>query len=430
VRVTVLEGADILPASPGGRVDSSDAALGKHFLFLGAVGSGKTNAIKLLVRKLRAEARPGDVFVFFDTKGDYQRAFGQAGDAVVGPGGKQVWNVFADLPPKGDPELEDHVHEIASTIFGQLTEGGGPNAYFAYAARDVFGAVLLAMRNSVANPSNAELCAELGCSAAELSELLLAHEDLAAAAVSLEGSGGQGVLAFLRQATSAAFGGQFRERGEFSVRSFVRDKGRRALFVEYDLAIGARLLPVYRVLIDMALKEALEIGRAALSHGPVTGRVFFILDEFALMPALSHLGDGVNFGRELGLRFIVGSQNVHQVFSSYGPDAGRSILSGFGTVIALRLLDTASRELVRQRFGTNRKQLLVSAPVRSNPDHQEVVTGSVIEDWVLSGLGVGESVVVPHQGLPFRYAFLRADLAWAEFRTGRPQRADFHIRLR
>jgi hypothetical protein len=410
LRVTVLEGADLLPAPPGGRIDSGDAALGKHFLFLGAVGSGKTNAIKLLVRKLRAEAQPSDVFIFFDTKGDYRDAFEQTGDAVVGPGGEQVWNVFADLPPKDDPGLEDHVHEIASTIFSRLTGSAGQNEYFAYAALDVFAAVLLAMRRSVPDPSNAELCEQLG-SHYELMELLADHKDLAAAAVSLEGSAGQSVYAFLRQATSAAFGGGFRERGPFSVRSFVREKGGRALFVEYDLAIGARLLPVYRVLIDVAIKEALEIGRAALSRGQVTGRVFFILDEFALMPALSHLGDGVNFGRGLGLRFIAGSQNVHQVFSAYGPDAGRSILSGFGTVVALRLLDSASRDLVRQRFGMNRKQYLVSAPVRNNPDHQEIVTGSVIEDWFLSELKLGESIVAPHEGPPFKYAFLRADLA-------------------
>lgn len=429
-RYTLLEGDDILQAPPGGRIDSSDDALGKHFLFLGAVGSGKTNAIKLLVRKLRAEARTGDVFVFFDTKGDYQRAFGQAGDGTVGPGGKQVWNVFADLPPKDDPQLKDHVHEIAAMVFSRVTGSAAQNEYFAYAARDVFGAVLLAMRRSVVNPSNAELCAQLDCSAAELRELLLEHEDLAAAAVTLEDTAGRSVIAFLRQATSAAFGGQFRERGDFSVRSFVREKGSRALFVEYDLAIGARLLPVYRVLIDIALKEALEIGRAALSHGPVTSRVFFVLDEFALMPALSHLGDGVNFGRELGLRFIVGSQNVHQVFSSYGPDAGRSILSGFGTVVALRLLDASSRDLVRQRYGMNRKQFQVSAPVRHNPEHQEVVTGSVIEDWVLSQLRRGECVVAPHEGRPFRYAFLKADLTWAQLRSGQPRRPDLHLRLR
>jgi hypothetical protein len=160
----------------------------------------------------------------------------------------------------------------------------------------------------------------------------------------------------------------------------------------------------------VALKEALEIGRAALSRGEVTGQVFFILDEFALMPALSHLGDGVNFGRELGLRFVAGSQNVHQVFSAYGPDAGRSILSGFGTVVAFRLLDAASRELVRQRFGMNRKEYLVSAPVRHNPDYQEIVTGSVIEDWVLSTLKPGESIVAPHEGHPFKFKFAKADL--------------------
>lgn len=420
VRVTVLEGFDILAEPPEppvglsavrgarGSIRADDTAIQKHTLFLGAIGSGKTNAIRHFVRTLHATAGPDDVFVFFDTKGDFldafRGAFSQHGYAVLGPGGDR-WNVFADLIEADAYDRADQVHEIASTIFSEAVARAGQNTFFASATRDVFAAVLLAMSREQSRYSNDDLRKRLASSAADLLELLESHDDLTATARYLENhTTAQSVLAFMHQTLAAAFSGEFGRPGEFSVRNFVREKGKRALFVEYDIAIGARLLPVYRVLIDMAIKEALEIGRCR-----VKGRVFFVLDEFALLPALSHAGDGINFGRGLGLRFIAGCQNVSQVLFAYGPEAGRSILSGFGTIFAFRLMDGASRDLVRQRFGTNRKQITMVAPVRSDRDQHEFVASSVIEDWVTSGLQRGECIVAPPEGPPFRFEFLSAD---------------------
>ena len=101
------------------------------------------------------------------------------------------------------------------------------------------------------------------------------------------------------------------------MRNFIRGKGGRALFVEYDIASGNRLLPVYRVLIDLAIKEALGLGRAKSR-----GNVFFVLDEFALLPHLGHISNGINFGRSLGSKFMVGTQNVNQVLKAMGRRAG------------------------------------------------------------------------------------------------------------
>jgi Type IV secretion-system coupling protein DNA-binding domain len=129
--------------------------------------------------------------------------------------------------------------------------------------------------------------------------------------------------------------------------------------------------------------------------------VFFVLDEFALLPQLSHISNGINFGRSLGLKFIVGTQNVNQVLKAYGGEVGPSILSGFGTVFAFRLMDDASRGLVRQRFGANRKQITTHAHVRSEGVQQLVVTGNVIEDWALSGLATGQCIVSLPDGAPF-----------------------------
>ena len=250
--------------------------------------------------------------------------------------------------------------------------------------------------------SNADLRSRLERSHKDLWDLLTGHPDLAGSARYLSGTGNtpDAVRAFLQQTVNNSFSSAFRRPGDFSVREFVRRKGARALFIEYDIAIGSRLLPVYRVLMDLAIKEALGLYRRG-----GRGSVYLILDEFALLPELSHISDGINFGRSLGLKFIVGTQNIDQVLHAYGPEIGRTILSGFGSVFAFRLMDDASRNLVRQRFGTNRKQIMTHAAIRSQGVRQDLVEGNVIEDWELSGLPIGQCVVSLPEGPPFFFAF-------------------------
>lgn len=282
--------------------------------------------------------------------------------------------------------------------------------FFASAARDVFAGVLELM--AAGEPpevswSNKEFRERLESSAEVLFELFEGSGSLAGTARYLEdGSSAQSVLAFLQPTVREAFSGVFREQGDFSVRNFIKRRGGRALFIEYDISVGSTLLPVYRVLMDMAMKEALGFGRERLGNlSEVPDNFYFVLDEFALLPQLSHVGDGINFGRELGLRFLVATQNVNQVFHNYPGGAGASILSGFGTVLAFRLADEASRALVRERYGTNRKQISTYAPVRHEGVTQTVVKGNVIEDWHMSGLEKGQCIALLPMEAPFLLKF-------------------------
>jgi hypothetical protein len=402
---------------------SFDKLIETNILFLGGIGSGKTNAMKHLVRQFREKSGPDDVFVFFDTKGDFFRHFYRPGDAVISstPAADQggvVWNVFRDLAKDNPRQRAEEALEIASTIFSEELESAGQNRFFASAARDIFAGVMELLaegRLPGAALSNKELRAALEGSAEELRELFERSESLAGTARYLEGGGIRvdSILAFLQVTLRKAFSGIFREPGDFSVREFVRGRGGRALFIEYDISLGSSLLPVYRVLMDMAMKEALGFGRQRLQTVPkVPDNFYFVLDEFALLPQLAHIGDGINFGRELGLRFLVATQNVNQIFYGYPRGAGESILSGFGTVLAFRLADEASRILVRERYGKNRKQISTYAPVRHEGVRQTVVSGNVIEDWDMSGLARGQCIALPPHEPPFLLPF-------SEFR-GRP----------
>ena len=414
--ITILEGMHV-HQGPSARLTLDDELLSTHILFLGGIGSGKTNAMKQLVRQLRAKNGQNDVFVIFDTKGDFYRNFYRPGDAVLSssPGadaGGVTWNLFSDLP--GDPrQREEEIYEIASTIFSDELDQAGENIFFAAAARDVFAGVVEAMvagdppATPAAPHSNKELREKLESSAADLHELLSGLPNLAGTARYLEGGDQvESILAFLQLTLRKSFSGVFREPGDFSVRDFIRGAGGRALFIEYDIAVGATLLPVYRALMDIAIKEALGAGRRRLrDHGRVPENFYFILDEFALLPRLSHISDGINFGRELGLKFLVATQNVNQVLRGYSAELGESILSGFGTLFAFRLHDEASRVLVRQRYGTNRKKISTTAAVRHEGVRETVVSGNVIEDWQMSGLGRGRCIAsLPHEP-PFFFEF-------------------------
>jgi type IV secretory pathway TraG/TraD family ATPase VirD4 len=423
-RVTILEGDTVHSGRPAaaeppagsiplgmvqghaGNISFDDSTLSKHVLFLGGIGTGKTNAMKQLVQTLRREAGPDDVFIIFDTKGDFLEDFYRTGDAVVAssprnvPGGV-IWNLFRDLFGEDQAGRSDQIYEIACTVFSEEISQAGDNYFFAAAARDIFAAIVEVMSEGEARRTHRDLREALERPVEELLEVLQEHPHLAGTARYLEGDRTpEAVLAFLQQTLNKSFSGVFREAGDFSVRQFVRTKRARALFIEYDIATGSRLSPIYRILMDMAIKEALGLGRRG-----IRGNVFFVLDEFALLPELSHISEGINFGRSLGLKFLVGTQNVNQVLHAYQTGIGESILSGFGTVFAFRLMDGTSRQLVRDRFGANRKQITTFNAVRAQGVQQIVVEGNVIEDWVLSGLTRGQCIVSLPEGPPFFFFF-------------------------
>ena len=211
-----------------------------------------------------------------------------------------------------------------------------------------------------------------------------------------------GVLAELQQMVREIFIGNFAKNGTLSVRRLIREKGARVIFIEYDLGIGGMLTPVYKLLMDLAIKEA-------LCRRSNEGNVYFMIDEFRLLPHLEHIDDGVNFGRSLGAKFFIGVQNIEQVFHAYGSELARSILSGFSTLLAFRVTDGATRDFIKETFGRNITVTAYESSISSRGMTEHLRETNVVEDWDIAGLQLGEAIVGYSGYPPFRFKFRKYD---------------------
>ena len=393
------------------RIPVGEQMLSRHLLLLGGIGTGKSNAFNFLIRNVRSSLTDRDVVIIFDTKGDFYREFYQPGDVVIsndrradGGSGPDYWNLFGEVTI--DDRVEENILEIAKSFFSEkLAHTTQP--FFPNAAKDLFSALLLHMVRSdqFASSRNNQALRSLfdTFSVPAMKRILQSHQDLKAMTSYIEDEkSGQtlGVVAELQQMVREIFVGNFRKKGGLSMRQLVRQKGGRVIFVEYDLGIGAMLTPVYRLLIDLAVKEA-------LCRTSNEGSVYFFIDEFRLLPHLEHIDDGVNFGRSLGAKFFVGIQNIDQIAAAYGQNLARSILSGFGTTLAFRVNDAGSREYIKGLFGRNIKLQTYLSAIQNRGVSEQIREGFVVEDEDITNLPVGQAIIGAPGCQPFRFQFKR-----------------------
>jgi type IV secretory pathway TraG/TraD family ATPase VirD4 len=385
--------------------------LSKHFLLVGGTGSGKTNLFYFFVDQLRKTLDSNDVMIIFDAKGDFYEKFYRPGDALVSNSRKHekqtaFWNIFKELKADGweDNELLLNAQEITRSLFREAIENNKSQPFFPNAARDMLSAILLQLMRSGREDKefrNSYLVNEPlknyfdALTAARLADFLGGSKDLASV-MSYIGDGtsnqGLGVMAELQSVVREIFIGVFAKRGDFSMREFVRSKGGRVLFIEYDLSTGSTLTPVYRLFLDLALKEALGRNKSE-------GNVYLILDEFKLVPHSQHIDDAVNFGRSLGVKVIAGLQSIEQLYEIYGDSRGKNIAAGFSSIFSFRANDSATRSYVSGLFGSN--IVLDQYKMVDNNVVQEKRDGYTVQDWDMTGLKVGEAIV----GLPFSHPF-------------------------
>ena len=243
-----------------------------------------------------------------------------------------------------------------------------------------------------------------GSPTSEIREMLKQHDDLQSMVSYIfddRSPQTQGVISELQQLSREIFLGNFKKNGTLSMRNIVRAKGGKFVFIEYDLGIGNMLSPIYSLLFDLAIKEA-------LCRKKSEGNVYFITDEFSLIPNLQHIDDAVNFGRSLGVKFMIGIQNIDQVYENYGENRARSILSGFLTSVCFRVNDYKSKEYIKFLHGVNRKKEIYMASVQGRGIVENVRDSNVVEDWDITRLKLGQAIIGFPGQEPFLFQFKKA----------------------
>ena len=383
--------------------------LSRHMVLLGGIGTGKTNTFNQIISQLRQSMTQDDVMIIFDTKGDFYNTFYRPGDIVIsnddsatGPNGKDYWNIFNEI--ERDEHMEENIVEIAKSLFHQKLEKTN-QPFFPNAAKDLFSAILTHFtRHTELQANNETLRMFLdGCPTADIREMLKQHDDLKAMVSYIfddRSPQTQGVISELQQLSREIFLGNFKKQGTLSMRNIVRNKGGRFVFIEYDLGIGNMLSPIYSLLFDLAIKEA-------LCRKKSEGNVYFITDEFSLIPNLQHVDDAVNFGRSLGVKFMIGIQNIDQVYENYGENRARSLLSGFLTSVCFRVNDGKSKEFIRELHGVNRKKEIYMASVQGRGIVESLRDANVVEDWDITRLAIGQAIIGFPGKPPFLFQFKR-----------------------
>ena len=104
------------------------------------------------------------------------------------------------------------------------------------------------------------------------------------------------------------------------------------------------------------------------------------------------------------MKILAGLQSIDQLSANYSNEKkAKNAVSGFSSVFAFRQNDYVTREYLTQLMGKN--LVVEELPEKGTEFHYAPRTGNVVEDWDLTGLGVGDAVVSLPGGKPFRFHF-------------------------
>lgn len=382
----------------------TEKLMSQHLMLVGGIGSGKTNTFNQILAGVIPQLKLTDVMIIFDTKGDFYKEFYTPGDIVIsndftatGSNSIDYWNIINELD---DDSLKENAIEIANALFAEKLKIAGNNSFFPQAAKDIMSAVLyhFALKKKTVKSDNFTLSEELKKAPLEWYQSILSmysHFSAMKSYIPDEALGqALGVLAEIQQVVRSVFVGNFAKRGTLSIRELVRQKGGKKIFIEYDIGVGGILTPIYSLLFDLAIKEA-------LCRTKSEGNVFFVCDEFKLLPNLKHIDDAVNFGRSLGIKFMIGIQNIDQIIEIYGENMAKNIFSGFLNQFAFNVSDYSTRTYIKERSGENRKR----TTDKSSMVQISIDTAHVVEDWDISNLKLGEAIVSLNSSEPFKFGF-------------------------
>lgn len=386
--------------------------LSKGLLLIGSPGSGKTNVIFSMMDSIIPKLNNNDILFIFDSKQDFMdRYYNQNNPKHILISANEEhshltksWNIFGELLNNDNNfgNTEIMANEISKVLFAEIKSDNQP--FFHISASDVFKMIVCSFvkeavrTNDYSGLNNKSLVDYVKSSTVEdFYTLLFKYPEYRYVQTYLGNPKNTtpqslGVTAYQNSMINTQFIGPFKsktENGEFSIHKLVQEKGAKVVFIEYDMLLGNTLSPMYSLLFDLIIKNALKNGK---------GNVYLFADELHLLPYCKELQSAVNAGRSLGLKTVVGVQNINQLFDNYGEYKGKAIAAGFVNAFCFNSVDFDTRKFISERFGKTFESVNY---LSSNLTRE----GFTVEDHDIHNLNIGEAFIDLANTQPFKFQF-------------------------
>lgn len=373
--------------------------LERHMLFLGGPGTGKTGLMQQMARNLRVMLTEKDSLVVLDLSGENHQRLHQKNDVILAPddrAGKNGWNLFEELR-QGECLLDD-ASALCESLFSRRVHAAA-EPFYELAARDLTMALIvyLARRGDQTlcnNQSLRELMEGFDCQT--MREILKAEPELKGYAAYLADETDPrtlGVISAMQKAARELLEGHFGGKGTQAVRALLEEPSGKTIFLCGGISEGSR---------DVASALCGWVIRQCLKRKKKEGKVYLLLDDFCLLPAIPLLKEGMSLGRNAGLSLLLSAAGIAGVEENYGLSS-RTILDAAGTVAAFQLREEKSRAFVRELYGTYR--VLESCPSIANPRNMLEAPADipVVGDEDLTVMQPGEMIISTMHYPPFRF---------------------------
>ncbi len=316
-RHRIREGA---PVRLGGAVLRPEEET-RHFKLIGATGTGKSTAIREL---LRGALRRGDRAVITDPDGAYLRRFYDRyrGDVILNPfeAHSVRWDPFAEARHPFDYD------ELARGLIPETNDATG-REWRAYAR--TFLSAVLRRCNQAGQRDVAALWHFLAV--ARLEDL----RDLVAGTPAqpfLDPDNARMFCSIRSVAVSASAAleyVQWQRAAAFSVRNWVAT-GRGVLFIPYRASQISALRAIIATWIRLGIFEAML--RCEHESCPL----WYVIDELDALGAIDGLQDALARLRKFSARCVLSFQSIAQVSSTYGAGLAQAIVENCGNTVILR----------------------------------------------------------------------------------------------
>jgi type IV secretory pathway TraG/TraD family ATPase VirD4 len=339
----------------------------KHFLICGAVGSGKSIGIQILIQSIIARFQPTrpapEQLILFDAKCDTVPLLAAMG---VNPTDEHVWilnpidersAVWSIGEAVQSPLMARH---LATLLIPPENQSNAP--YFSDAARELVYAVILALNATAeTNWDLRDLLCALDCR--EHIAAITAREPRAqvlAERILHDDRHSSGVLSTLgtklgRYEQVAALWHTNRSGRRFSIRKFLDHPG--ILILGNDPVLRESFWPINAILLQALTHEILR------QPNTMRPRHWFVLDEFRAMQKVECVHDLLNLGRSKGAVVLLGIQSLEGLIEIYRESVANDLLSQCAHKTFLRAGGPKTAHWAEEFFGKVRRvEMSVTEP--------------------------------------------------------------------